>query len=81
MAALYSTSFSLLGAGEPERVSGELISASYFSLLGVRAAHGRTFLPEEDHAPDTQRVAVVGYGLWQRRFGGKTSGRPDDPAE
>jgi putative ABC transport system permease protein len=72
MAALYSTSFSLLGAGEPERVSGELISASYFSLLGVRAAHGRTFLPEEDHAPDAQRVAVVGHDLWQRRFGGKT---------
>ncbi len=61
--------FSLLGSSEPERVSGELVSANYFSLLGVRAAQGRTFLPEEDRTPDTHRVAVVGYGLWQRRFG------------
>ncbi|MCI0486765.1 MAG: ABC transporter permease [Blastocatellia bacterium] len=70
IAARSSNSFSLLGAGEPERVNGELVSANYFSLLGVRAALGRTFLPEEDRTPDAQRVAVVGYGLWHRRFGG-----------
>jgi putative ABC transport system permease protein len=70
IAARVVNSFSLLGTGEPERVSGELVSASYFSLLGVQAAHGRTFLPEEDRTPDTHRVAVVGHGLWQRRFGG-----------
>ena len=82
IAARFSTSFSLLGASEPERVSGELVSASYFSLLGVRAAYGRTFLPEEDRTPDTHRVAVVGYGFWQRRFGGNPqSGRPDDSTE
>ena len=72
IAARVGASFSLLGAGEPERVSGELVSASYFSLLGVKPIAGRAFLPEEDRTPDTHRVAVVGYGFWQRRYGGST---------
>jgi putative ABC transport system permease protein len=70
IAARNSASFSLLGTGEPERVNGELVSANYFTLLGVQAARGRAFLPEEDRTPDTHRVAVVGHGLWQRRYGG-----------
>jgi putative ABC transport system permease protein len=70
IAARTSNSFSLLSGNEPERVNGELVSANYFSLLGVRAVQGRAFLPEEDRTPDAQRVALVGYGLWQRRFGG-----------
>jgi putative ABC transport system permease protein len=69
IAAHSSPSFSLLGGDEPERVNGELVSANYFSLLGVSAAQGRTFLPEEDRTPDARRVALVGYGLWQRRYG------------
>jgi len=67
IAARISNSFSLLSGNEPERVSGELVSANYFPLLGVRASYGRTFLPEEDRTPDAHRVALVGYGLWQRR--------------
>ena len=70
IAARTSTSFTLTGGAEPERVNGELVSADYFPLLRARAAMGRTFLPEEDRTPDTHRVALVGYGLWQRRFGG-----------
>ena len=70
IAAQTSTSFTLTGDAEPERVNGELVSADYFPLLRARAAMGRTFLPEEDRTPDTHRVALVGYGLWQRRFGG-----------
>src|SRR5262245_43160633 len=70
LAARDSVSFSLIGGSEPERVNGELVSADYFPLLRVQAAIGRTFLPEEDRMPDTHRVAVVGYGLWQRRFAG-----------
>jgi putative ABC transport system permease protein len=70
IAAQTSTSFTLTGGAEPERVNGELVSADYFPLLRARAAMGRTFLPEEDRTPDTHRVALVGYGLWQRRFGG-----------
>jgi putative ABC transport system permease protein len=70
VAAHEETSFTLTGDAGPERVNGELASADYFPLLRVRAAMGRTFLPEEDRAPDMHRVALVGYGLWQRRFGG-----------
>src|SRR5262245_46565436 len=70
VAAQATPSFTLTGGAEPERVNGELVSSDYFPLLRARAAFGRTFLPEEDRAPDTHRVAVVGYGLWRRRFGG-----------
>ena len=70
IAARASNSFTLTGGAGPENVNGELVSADYFPLLRAQAALGRTFLPEEDRAPDTHRVAVVGYGLWLRRFGG-----------
>jgi putative ABC transport system permease protein len=73
IAAQASPSFTLTGGAEPERVSGELVSADYFPLLRARAAVGRTFLPEEDRTPDTHRVALVGYGLWKRRFGGNAA--------
>jgi putative ABC transport system permease protein len=45
-------------------------SASLFPLLGVRPALGRFFLEEEDRPPAGTPVAVIGYGLWMRRFGG-----------
>jgi putative ABC transport system permease protein len=73
IAAQASPSFTLTGGAEPERVNGELVSADYFPLLRARATIGRTFLPEEDRTPDTHRVALVGYGLWQRRFGGSSA--------
>jgi putative ABC transport system permease protein len=54
--------------GEPESVVGSRASADYFAVLGVRPAFGRGFTPEEDQ-PGRDAVAVLGYGLWQRRFG------------
>jgi putative ABC transport system permease protein len=72
--ALYGTwQGNITGTDEPERVRGEQVTASYFPLLGVRAAVGRTFLPEEDSIPERDMVAVISYGLWQRRFGGDRS--------
>ncbi|PYV10135.1 MAG: hypothetical protein DMG07_21690, partial [Acidobacteria bacterium] len=62
--------FNLTGIEEPERVSGEIVGADYFPVLGVGARVGRTFLPEEDATPGTHWVALLGHGLWQRRFGG-----------
>jgi predicted permease len=60
-----------LGHGEkPERVWAGIVSGNYFDVLGVKALIGRTFLPEEDRTPNTHPVAVIGYGLWQRCFGG-----------
>ncbi len=59
-----------LGRGDkPERVRGAVVSGNYFEVLGVKALIGRTFAPEEDRTPNSHPVAVIGYGLWQRRFG------------
>ncbi len=54
---------------KPERVWGAIVSGNYFDVLGVKALIGRTFLPEEDRTPNTHPVVVIGYGLWERRFG------------
>ena len=56
--------------GVPERAWAELVTANFFDVLGVRAAIGRTFVPEEDRTPRAAPVAVISHGLWQRRFGG-----------
>jgi predicted permease len=62
-----------LGRGEkPERVRGAIVSGNYFDVLGVKAFIGRTFAAEEDRTPNSHPVAVIGYGLWQRRFGSDT---------
>jgi putative ABC transport system permease protein len=68
----YSTilGLSLSTGGEPERVYGQLVTGDFFTTLGIRPAAGRFFLPEEDRTPGTHPVAVIGHGLWQRRFGG-----------
>lgn len=58
----------LTGSGEPIRVTGSRVSAQFFSVLGVTAAKGRTFLEEED-VPGNQNVAVLSDALWQRQFG------------
>jgi putative ABC transport system permease protein len=57
----------LTGGGEPERLSGELVTANLLSLLGVEPALGRTFLANEDQEGQ-RRVVVLSNALWQRRF-------------
>jgi putative ABC transport system permease protein len=60
--------FNLTG-GRPELVQGVHVTEGYFRLFGASLLLGRTFTPEED-APNGGKVAVLSYGLWQRRFGG-----------
>jgi putative ABC transport system permease protein len=67
LAAIDVAEYNLTGRGEPERVSGSLVSAAYFPLLGVTPARGRTFLEEEDR-PGANNVVVLGHELWQSRF-------------
>jgi predicted permease len=64
----YGLGGTLSGAGEPERIVIAGASPEFFPLLGVQAARGRTFLPNEDQ-PGASRVAVLSDGLWHRRFG------------
>jgi putative ABC transport system permease protein len=62
-----------VGGGEgPERIPGALVTADFFRVLGVAPAAGRYFLDGED-TPGRDRVAIIGHGLWQRRFGGAPS--------
>ena len=62
-------SFNLTGSVAPEHIDGARISSSMFSLLGANALLGRVLLPEEDQ-PGKPPVVVLGYGFWQRYFGG-----------
>jgi putative ABC transport system permease protein len=54
--------------GEPRRVEAEMVSASYFGILGAHASRGRTFLADEDGVPDARPVAVVSHALWTTQF-------------
>ena len=54
---------------EPKQVFGEIVSGNYFSVLGVKAILGRTFLPEEDGAPNAHPVVVLSHAFWTNQFG------------
>ena len=55
--------------GRVEQVLGQIASGAYFEVLGVRAVIGRTLAPDDERL--SPPVAVIGYGYWQRRFGGR----------
>lgn len=61
--------FHLRTAGETEHVTGEMASAGYFRLLGIEPVAGRVFTAEEDRAPGSHRVTVLGHDFWRQRFG------------
>jgi predicted permease len=67
LAAYRGEDFNLTGMGEPDRVSGEMVSATFFPVLGVKPALGRTFLPEEDQV-GARPVVLISAGLWKRKF-------------
>ena len=61
------------GSGQPEQIFGEIVTGNYFGVLGARPLVGRGFLPDEDAAPGAKLVCVLGYGEWQKRYGGDPS--------
>lgn len=69
MAISRSTGFSLLGAGEPERLRGRYVSADFFSVLGLQPELGRTFTREDDKEGGAP-VVVITAELWTRKFAG-----------
>ena len=73
MAAFSGERFKVMIDGAPEPIVGQYASGSYFDVLGVAAILGRVMTPEDDSlfgAGGPQgAVAVISYGLWERRFG------------
>lgn len=68
LGAFRSDDYNLTGAGEPERLHGHMISSDFFPAYGIAPILGRNIRPEEDQAGGTP-VAVIGDGLWKRKFG------------
>ncbi|MBA2301086.1 MAG: ABC transporter permease, partial [Acidobacteria bacterium] len=69
MGAYRTRTLELSGRSETEQVNGAELTASVFPVLGVSAAHGRTFLPDEDQRQSA--VAVISHALSLRHFGGR----------
>ncbi len=69
-AAAFTDSTMALRAGDGAlRLTGQVVTANYFSLLGVTPALGRAFLPAEDETPGAHPVVVISDALWRREFG------------
>ena len=56
--------------GGVEVLPAELVTGNFFPMLGVPALVGRTLRPSDDVSPGAHPVVMLGYGYWQRRFGG-----------
>jgi predicted permease len=69
VAAIRGASANLDIGGTPERIQGAAVSPSLFPMLGVQAALGRTFLPQEAQ-PGRDKQVMLSHGLWERGFGG-----------
>jgi putative ABC transport system permease protein len=69
MAAVFPVAMNLESGASAVQVMGMQATPGFFETLGVRPLAGRGFAPEEE-TPSSPCVAVLGYGLWQRRFGG-----------
>jgi len=67
IAALGPWAPTLTGPAQPERLEGQRVSASYFRVLGISPAIGRSFAPDEDR-PNAPNAVVVSDALWRRRF-------------
>ncbi|MDQ2843134.1 MAG: ABC transporter permease [Acidobacteriota bacterium] len=70
MLCRYSMAFSLSSGGRSERASGEIVSGTYFPVLGVRPALGRLFTASDDRTRGGAPFAVLGYDFWRNRFAG-----------
>ena len=66
----WGTTLNVSAGGKTDRVQGELVSGTYFPVLGVGAALGRVFTPDDDRNPDGHPIAVLSHQYWIERFGG-----------
>ena len=77
LGAIQSSTFTLLGHGDPETYTGNAITPSLMRLLGLTPVAGRAFV-EGDDKPGAAPMAMISESLWRRRFGGDTGivGKP-----
>jgi predicted permease len=68
MAIYRNEDYNLTGATQAKRLSGYMVSAGYFSTLGVEPVLGRTFLADDDQLGGAP-VVILGGGFWSREFG------------
>jgi predicted permease len=67
IAAYRPDSFSLTGAGDPEQLQGKMVSADFFSILGVNPLIGRAFTAQEDQL-GAGRVVLISSAFWKRKL-------------
>jgi predicted permease len=67
-AAFRSWGYTITSGGEPEQVAGARVTPSLFGVLGIRPLLGRGFVAS-DAEEGASHVVVLGYDVWQRRFG------------
>ena len=68
----FPVALNLTGNGDPERLTAAAVTGNYFQALGVKPAIGSAFQLQNEK-PGSDQVAILGYGLWQKRFGGDPS--------
>jgi predicted permease len=68
LAAFRGETFTMTGIGEPARLDANMVSATFFPLLGVNPIIGRNFEEKEDQL-GAARAALISEGLWKRKFG------------
>src|SRR5437867_7453065 len=64
-----ATTINVSTSGEPRLTAAELVSGTYFSVLGVSAALGRLLTIDDDQAPGSSPVVVLSYDFWKNQFG------------
>ena len=70
LVAHYSTApVNIVAEGDSRVANGAVVSANYFSVLGIQPRLGRFFLPEEDAVPDRDHVVVISCRMWEGRLG------------
>ncbi len=73
MSLTWTTHGFVNSAGDFQKIDVQLVSGSYFPVLGVNAALGRVLTDTDDQTPGGHPVAVVSYPFWQQRMGGDPS--------
>jgi putative ABC transport system permease protein len=69
MGAIQANAYNLTGTGTPQQLDGRAVSQQFLPTLGVKPVFGRSFLSADDQ-PAAAPTAILGYGFWQRNFGG-----------